>query len=76
MVQGNAGEFDYKSEVAFPFGYGLSYSEFVYSNMNTVYNAETDQYEITVTVTNNGEYDGKEWVIYVLNGKIHRGVIK
>lgn len=23
-----------------------------------------------------GEYDGKEWVIYVLNGKIHRGVIK
>ena len=62
MGNGNAGEFDYKSEVAFPFGYGLSYSEFVYSDMNTVYNSETDQYEITVTVTNNGEYDGKEVV--------------
>ena len=62
MGNGNAGEFDYKSEVAFPFGYGLSYSNFVYSNMNTVYNAETDQYEITVTVTNDSDYDGKEVV--------------
>ena len=59
---GNAGEFDYSAEVAFPFGYGLSFTDFTYSDMLVNYNEETDQYEITVTVHNDGDYDGKEVV--------------
>lgn len=65
VVMGTAkvGDFDYHSDVAYPFGFGLSYTEFVYSDMNTIYNAETDQFEVTVTVTNTGDtYAGKETV--------------
>ena len=62
MGNGNAGSFIYCDQVAFPFGYGLSYTTFTYSDMAVNYNGETDQYEITVTVTNNGLYDGKETV--------------
>ena len=62
MGNGNAGEYNYSKDVAFPFGYGLSYTNFTYSNMQVVYNGETDQYDITVTVTNSGSVAGKETV--------------
>lgn len=63
MGTGNAGEYAYADDVAFPFGYGLSYTDFAYSNMNVAYNEETDQFEVTVTVTNTGDqYAGKETV--------------
>ena len=63
MGTANAGDFDYHSDVAYAFGYGLSYTEFTYSNMSTVYNPDTDQFEVTVTVTNTGDtYAGKETV--------------
>lgn len=57
---GNAGEYDYSGDVAFPFGYGLSYTQFDYSNMTVDYNAETDCFEVTVTVTNIGDVAGKK----------------
>ena len=57
---GNAGEYTYGNEVAFPFGYGLSYSTFEYSNFSTEDKGAT--VEVTVTVTNNGPYAGKETV--------------
>lgn len=62
MGTGNAGTYAYGDDVAFPFGYGLSYTTFEYSNMNVVYNAQTDQFEVTVTVTNAGTVAGKETV--------------
>ena len=67
MGTGNAGTYVYNDIVAYPFGYGLSYTQFEYSEMNTVYNTETDQYEVSVTVTNVGDtYAGKETVqVYV-----------
>lgn len=67
MGTGNAGDYAYKDDVAFPFGYGLSYTDFAYSDMNVNYNAATDQFEVTVTVTNTGDaYSGKETVqVYV-----------
>ncbi len=66
MGKGNAGEFNYNDQVGFPFGYGLSYTNFVYRDMSVNYNAETDQYDITLTVHNDGLVDGKETVqIYV-----------
>ena len=62
MGTGNAGDYAYGNDVAFPFGYGLSYTSFAYSDMQVVYNQETDQFEVSVTVTNNGEVEGKETV--------------
>lgn len=63
MGTGNAGEYQYSDDVAFPFGYGLSYTDFAYSNLNVNYNAQTDQFEVSVDVTNTGDsYSGKETV--------------
>lgn len=60
MNQGNAGDFDYASEVLYPFGYGLSYTEFTYDNMEL---AEDDtNYTISVDVNNSGDVAGKEVV--------------
>ena len=66
MGTGNAGEYDYSANVAFPFGYGLSYTDFEYSDMKAVYNAAEDTFDVSVTVTNKGDVAGKETVqIYV-----------
>lgn len=63
MGTGNAGDYAYHDDVAFPFGHGLSYTDFKYSDMYVVYNRETDRFEITLTVTNVGDtYSGKETV--------------
>ncbi|MBQ8266875.1 MAG: fibronectin type III-like domain-contianing protein, partial [Clostridia bacterium] len=62
MGTGNAGDYKYGDKVAFPFGYGLSYTQFDYSNMSVKYNAETDQFEVSVNVTNIGNMAGKETV--------------
>lgn len=62
MGTGNAGAYAYGDDVAFPFGFGLSYTSFDYSGMESVYNEATDQYEVTVTVTNAGGMAGKETV--------------
>ena len=48
---------NYAQEVAFPFGYGLSYTDFAYSDFNVT--ASDDTYEVTVTVTNTGDVAGK-----------------
>ena len=51
-------------EVSYPFGYGLSYSYFVYSK--PVVKATADGFEASVTVTNQGKVAGKEVVeVYV-----------
>ena len=66
MGTGNAGEYDYHDDVAFPFGYGLSYTTFEYSDMKLAYDAATTTYTIDVTVKNTGDVAGKETVqIYV-----------
>ena len=62
MGTGNAGDYTYGDKVAFPFGYGLSYTQFDYSNMSVKYNADTDQFEVSVNVTNIGNMAGKETV--------------
>ncbi|MBQ8621141.1 MAG: glycoside hydrolase family 3 C-terminal domain-containing protein [Oscillospiraceae bacterium] len=62
MGTGNAGDYDYASTVAFPFGYGLSYTTFEWSNYQCQYNKRTDSFTITVDVTNTGDVPGKEVV--------------
>ncbi len=65
-ASGNAGEYAYNDDVAFPFGYGLSYTDFEYSDMKVAYDAAETTYKINVTVTNTGDAAGKETVqIYV-----------
>jgi len=66
MGTGNAGEYTYSDDVAFPFGHGLSYTTFEYSDMKLAYDAATATYTIKVKVTNTGDVAGKETVqIYV-----------
>lgn len=60
---GNAGDFHYDDVVAFPFGYGLSYTDFAYSDMKVDYQPSDDTYQVSVTVTNVGDtWSGKETV--------------
>ena len=58
----NVGDYNYGDTVAYPFGYGLSYTEFEYSDFKTEYNKETDSFEVSVKVTNVGDAAGKEVV--------------
>ena len=44
--------------VSYPFGFGLSYTTFEYSDAKIT--EKGDAYEVTVTVKNTGSYDGKE----------------
>jgi beta-glucosidase len=56
----NAGSFDYASTVAFPFGYGLSYTTFDYSNFSMA--EKENSFVFTVDVKNTGNVDGREVV--------------
>ena len=54
----------------FPFGYGLSYSSYSYSNLVVtpqIVSADTN-ITMTVTVTNEGPYDGDEVKHFFQNG--------
>ncbi|MBM6774748.1 beta-glucosidase [Olsenella profusa] len=57
LGQGNAGDFDYASYVAYPFGYGLSYTSFSYSDFAV--EEGDDAFTVTVTVTNDGQVAGR-----------------
>ena len=57
-----------KMDVLFPFGYGLSYTTFAYSDLKLSADAirDTDTVDVTVTVTNTGNRAGKAVVqVYV-----------
>ena len=53
---------NYAEEVCFPFGYGLSYTNYEYSLDKLDYNSDTDTFTATVTVNNTGDRDGKATV--------------
>lgn len=62
VVLGNEDKmnYDYQSAVQYPFGYGLSYTDFMWSDYKI---SESDTtYEISVNVTNEGEISGKDIV--------------
>lgn len=61
MGTGNAGDYDYNTTVAYPFGYGISYTDFSYSDFQVT--ESEDGFDVTVTVTNTGDtYSGKKTV--------------
>ena len=52
-----------KNEALYPFGYGLSYTTFAYSNVKVDKNTlDADGVTVTATVTNTGKMDGAETV--------------
>lgn len=60
--------------VKYPFGFGLSYTTFQYSNMKVQYNNQNN-IEVSITITNSGNMEGKEVIqLYIscLNSKLFR----
>lgn len=58
LGQGNAGDFDYASEVDAPFGHGLSYTSFDWANYTV--DKTDDGYVASVDVTNTGDVAGRD----------------
>ena len=50
---------NYNDEIAYPFGYGLSYTTFSQTLDGVEYDETTDTYNVKVTVTNTGDVAGK-----------------
>ena len=71
-----------KMDVLFPFGYGLSYTDFTYSNMKVTVNGknaadvdvikETDEIIVSADITNTSNCDGAEIVqLYIKNPVVY-----
>ncbi|MFC0265626.1 glycoside hydrolase family 3 N-terminal domain-containing protein [Alloscardovia macacae] len=56
------GVIDYARTVQFPFGYGLSYTQFAQTMSPVRYDAESGKISVDVTVTNTGSVAGKDVV--------------
>lgn len=57
---------NYAKEIAYPFGYGLSYTTFSQELTDVTYDSFTDKYTLEVNVVNTGEVEGKSVVqVYV-----------
>lgn len=64
MGTAKVGDYDYDEVVAYPFGYGLSYTDFEFSAPTVQKSGQT--YQVSVTVTNKGTVAGKTPVqIYI-----------
>lgn len=60
---------DVEAGNVYDFGYGLSYSEFEYKNIRLAKNkiGKNESVEVSVDITDNGPYDGKETVQLYIN---------
>ena len=63
---------DLKNSPKFPFGYGLSYTSFEYSNLKLSKNKikSTEKIEVSLTVNNSGKVAGEEVVQLYLRDKV------
>lgn len=57
-----AGDFTYSDEVSFPFGTGLSYTAFEYSDFKVTASEDGKTYDVSLKVTNTGSVKGKNAV--------------
>ncbi len=60
--KGNAGSYDYSKDVAYPFGYGLSYTNFEYSKPSFKVDEKADTITVSLSVKNTGNTKGKDVV--------------
>lgn len=67
MGTSGVGSYDYDSTVIYPFGYGLSYSGFEWSDYAV--SVDGDDVTVSVKVTNNSSYPGKEVVQIYYQGE-------
>ena len=67
LDQGNAGDYDYSQVVQYPFGYGLSYTTFEWSDFTMSDMDANGDIQIQVTVTNTGDVTGRDVVQVYLN---------
>ncbi len=58
-VYNSATTWDYASEMGYPFGFGLSYTQFEQKITDLKYNAANDTIDAKVSVKNNGSMNGK-----------------
>lgn len=66
LNQGKAGDYDYAATVQYPFGYGLSYTTFDWSDFNVTEPDADGNMTVSLTVTNTGDRRGKDVVqVYV-----------
>ncbi len=63
----NVGEYDYSKTVQYPFGYGLSYTEFTWSDFTMSQPDDNGDITVSVKVKNTGTVAGKEVVQLYLN---------
>ena len=62
----NVGDYDYASTVQYPFGYGMSYTSFEWSNYTVSEVDNEGNINVSIKVKNTGNYPGKDVVqIYV-----------
>ncbi len=62
----NVGDYDYSETVTYPFGYGMSYTNFKWSDYSVSAPDSDGNIKVSLTVTNTGNRKGKETVqIYV-----------
>ena len=73
----NVGNYDYSSTVLYPFGYGLSYTDFTWSEFNMTGPDADGNINVSVKVTNAGAYKGKDVVqVYVRSPYTDGGIEK
>lgn len=60
---------DEKNEPLFPFGHGLSYTTFAYSDLS-IDSSDQDNIRVEVTITNMGELEGEEVVQLYIHDKV------
>lgn len=62
----NTGAYDYENTVTYPFGYGMSYTTFEWSNYKVSSPDKDGNIEVSINVKNTGKYAGKDVVqVYV-----------
>lgn len=62
LGQGNTKDYSYLEDVCYPFGYGLSYTDFEWSNFTGKYDEKKETYTFSVHVKNVGDRPGKDVV--------------
>ena len=67
LDQGNAGDYDYATTVQYPFGYGVSYTTFEWSDFKMGQMDADGNIELSVTVKNTGAVAGRDVVQVYLN---------
>ena len=83
LGRANTGDYDYNATVQYPFGYGLSYTTFSYSDFSA--EADGDTFTVSLSVTNTGGRPGKdvvqiygqsEYTQYDIDNKVEKSAVE